>query len=166
MSHNSSPASRSYLHEFFEQVEYLNEATIFIWLCGTLFTRVAAGVWLGSRPAVVLLTILTMVYLYMHRGRYHTMLIRFPIVILLLFLGQTYIIHSGKFFSAQPLEFSWKQFALAWGVMNFSYLFHGEEPAGAIAGTWLRMFRKRIESKNNKAKLGKLIPLHKLRSLA
>lgn len=160
MSQAPFAASQCHLHDFFDEVEYLNEATLFILLCGTLFTRLAAGVWIGDRPAVVLLTILTMVYLYMHRGRYHTMLIRFPIVLVLLFLGQTYLIHSGSFFSPQPFALSWKHLALTWSTLNFSFLFHGIDLVPAFLRIRTRCF-SRAAFNEEQRQYGKIIPLRK-----
>lgn len=163
MSQHFSAASRRYLHAFLEQVEYLNEATIFIWLCGTLFTRLAAGVWVGDRPPAVLLTILTIVYLYMHRNRYHAMLIRFPIVLVFFFVLETHFQAEGLF-SRTHFVISWKQLALAWMAMNFSLLFQGEESPSFLERAKSSIVCRTV-GKDKKIQAGKIIPFHGLRSV-
>lgn len=115
-----------YLPKLKDQIAYLNSRTAFIWICGVLFTRLATGTWLGDRPVFVLMVLLTLVYLYMHIGYYVTMLIRFPLVLLLLYLGHTHLVQPGDFLMAMPISLSWKHLLLMWGAMNFSFVFRGE----------------------------------------
>ena len=126
MSQAKHRTTETYLSKFKAQFAHLNETTIAIWFCGTLFTRLATGQWLGERPVFVLLTILTLVYLYMHLGYYHTMMIRFPIVLLLLYLGQTHLIQPGDFLLGQAFILSWKHLILVWAAFNVSFVFRAD----------------------------------------
>lgn len=123
---------KNYLSNVLQQVEYLTEHTIFIWICGTLFMRLASGMWFGDRPVIVLLTLLGLVYAYMHIGQYQAMLIRFPFVLILLYLGHTHLIRPGDFLLAQPIILSWEHLLLALVALNSSFLLPAENQLFAV----------------------------------
>ena len=117
----------NYLPKLKDQLVDLNGRTALIWVCGVMFTRLAAGVWFGDRPVFVIAVLLAVVYLYMHLGYYLTMLIRFPIVLLFLYLGHTHLIQPGDFLITNTILLSWKHLLLMWAAMNFSFIFHAED---------------------------------------
>lgn len=116
-----------YLRKVREQIEYFNYNSFGIWICGVIFTRLAADTWFGPRPLFVMLIILSVVYLYMHFGYYQTILMRLPIVLLAVYLTQTHLLQPGDFLLQQPVAISWPLLFVAWGAMNFSFVVRGED---------------------------------------
>ena len=162
MSNNNS----GYLPKLNEQIAYLNQTVFCIYFCGILFSRFSTGIWLGDHPSKVLLFFFTMVYLYMHLGYLHTLLLRLPFIVLLLYLGQTHLIHPGDFLLSQPFVLSWKHLLLTWTALNLSFLLHAEEYP-FVYGTlhrWqgLAQLNSTITAKS-KPGLGKIISLPRLR---
>ncbi len=164
MAKKNQDSADNYLPVLWDQIQFLNETTFFIWICGIAFTKVSAGVWLGDRPVVVLLTILSLVYLYMHFGRYHAMLVRFPFLLLILYLGHTHLIQPGNFFLAGPFLLSWKHLVLVWIAMNFSFLLFAKEhyvPIRLITKANSRQFDRTHEIERS----GNVISIQKTRAV-
>jgi len=164
MAKRNPLSSDSCLPAIWDQIQFLNETTIFIWICGIAFTKFSAGVWLGERPVVVLLTILTLVYLYMHLGRYHASLVRFPFVLLILYLGHTHLIQPGNLLLAGPFLLSWKHLLLAWIGMNSSFLFCSSD-ARVTDRSMVRPSAKQSACNIDDAKSNKVIPIQKSRAV-
>lgn len=157
----------NYSDKFRQQVKYLNEYIIMIWCFGTLFTRFTTGIWFGDRPVFVLTTLLTLVYLYMHVGYYLTMFIRFPFVLLFLYLGHVHFIQPGDFFLTHASMLTWKHLLILWVSMNCSFLFHADEyPFKFGTLHWMPNTGKDVIFTNNKLSLaqGKIVPLPSRRS--
>ncbi len=117
---------KAYWPKLKQQVHFLTERTLLIWFCGILFTKLATDVWLGPRPVVVGVTLLLLVYSYMHLGYYLTAAIRAPIAIMVFYLVHVHLINSGDFLLKQSVELSWSHFFTLWLALNFSFLFRTE----------------------------------------
>ena len=117
---------REYWPKFKDQVGYLIAQTIFVWLCGILFTRLATDTWVGPRPVIVGITVLSLVFLYMHLGYYLTLAMRLPLILASLYLVQVHLINPGDFLLSSEIELSWSHFLALWFAMTFSFLFRAE----------------------------------------
>lgn len=66
-------------------------------------------------------------YLYMHVGYYLTMLVRFPLILLLLYLAHSHLVHPGDFLLTGPMGLSWKHLLTLWAATNFSFVFRAKD---------------------------------------
>lgn len=119
-------SDREYWPKFKDQAGYLIAQTSFVWVCGILFTRLSTDIWVGPRPIFVGVTILCLVYLYMHIGYYMTLAMRIPIMLVLIYLIHVHLLNPGDFFLNLRIDLSWKHLLSLWTIMNFSFLFHSE----------------------------------------
>jgi len=121
------PRTDRYLRRYVDQLEFFWFSSIFIWLAGTIYTRYATGIWLGDHPSRVAITLLGLVFSYMHFGFRLTALMRIFFIISFCYLVHVHLIAPGDFLLSKPFHLGFAHFLLVCVAISFSMFLRSED---------------------------------------